>query len=144
MLRRVFILTYQGLHFSKDLCPKFNCLCSFLNFSYSSICVISRRCLTCGSRSFEPILSFSTSFWFEEGLVLSCQKLCTSPVTASTSFMSRCGNRPIKAQKICLIGCVKMFSTNRIPTEVFYIQINYFACRHEKTKELGVLIYNCL
>ena len=98
MLWRVFILTYEGLHFSKDICPKFNCLFSFLNFLYSFVSVISRRCLICSSWSFEPLLSLSTSFQFEEGFVWSCQKLYTSPFTTSTSFMSRRGNRPIKAQ----------------------------------------------
>ena len=63
-------LTYHGLHFSNDLWPKLSSLCSFLNLSYNFVCVMSRKFLMWGSRSLKPILNFSTSFWFDEGLLL--------------------------------------------------------------------------
>ena len=72
---------YHGFHFSKDLWPKLSSLCSCLNLSYNFVCVMSRKCLMWGSQSLEPILNFSTSFWLDEGLLLSCQNSCTSPFT---------------------------------------------------------------
>ena len=89
-------LTYHGLHFSKDIWPKLSSLCSCLNLSYNSVCVMSRKCLMWGSRSLEPLLNFSTCFWLDEGLLLSCENPCTSPFTASMIFISERGNLPMK------------------------------------------------
>jgi hypothetical protein len=88
VLQIVFIQTYQGLHLWKYLWPKLSALCTVLNLSYNFVCVMSRKCLMWGSRSLDPLLNFSTSFWLEEGLVFSCQKVCTSPLTAPINFMS--------------------------------------------------------
>jgi len=41
-----------------------------------------------GSRSLDPILIFITSSWLEEGLVLSYQKVYTTPLTSLIKFMS--------------------------------------------------------
>ena len=97
MLRVVFTLTYQGLHFSKDLWPKLSSVCALLDLSYNYVCVMSRKCFICGSRSLEPFLNFTTSFWLEEGLLFLCQYSCTSPLTASINFISGRGNLPVKA-----------------------------------------------
>ena len=99
VLRVVFILTYHGFHFSKDLWPKLSLLCSCLNLSYNSVCVMSRKCLMWASWSLEPLLNFSTSFWLDEGLLLSRQNSCTNPFTASMSFISEHSNLPMKDQR---------------------------------------------
>ena len=56
-----------------------------------------KKVFICGSRSLEPFLNFTTSFWLEEGLLLSCQYSCTSPLIASINFISERGNLPVKA-----------------------------------------------
>ena len=94
----LFILTYHGFHFLKDLWPKLSSLCSCLNLWYNYVCVMSRKCLMWGSRSLEPLLNFSTSFWLD-GILLSHQNSYTSPFTTSMSFISECGNLPMKDQK---------------------------------------------
>ena len=52
-----------------------------------------------GSHYVEHLLSFSTYIWLDEGLVWSCQNVCTNSLTASISFISRQGNLPTKAQQ---------------------------------------------
>lgn len=96
MLHVVFTLTYQGFHFSKDLWPKLSSVCALLNLSYNFVCVMSRKWFICGSRYLEPFLNFTTSFWLEEGLLLSCQYSCTSPLTTSINFISKQDNLPVK------------------------------------------------
>ena len=96
VLRVVFILTYHGLHFSKDRWPKLSSLCSCLNLSYNYDCVMSRKCFMWGSWSLETLLNFSTSIWLDEGLLLSHQNSYTNPFTASMEFISKSGNLPMK------------------------------------------------
>ena len=93
----VFILTYHGLVKSKDIWPKLRSLCSCLNISYNYVCVMSRKCLMWCSRSLENILNFSTYFLLDQGILLSCQNSYTNPFTTSMSFISECGNLPMKA-----------------------------------------------
>ena len=85
------------LAFLKNLWPKLSSGWALLNLSYNYVCVMSRKCFICGSRSLEPFLNFTTSFWLEEGLLLSCQNSCTSPLTTSINFISEQGNLPAKA-----------------------------------------------
>jgi hypothetical protein len=99
VLQIVFIRTYQGLHLWKYLWTKLSALCIVLNLSYNFVYVISRRCLIWGSWSLYPLLNFSTSFWLEEGLVFSCQKSCTSPLTDPINFMSKQGSLLVEAHK---------------------------------------------
>ena len=98
VLQVLFILTYHGLHFSKYLWPKLSSLCSCLNLSYNYVCVMWIKCLMLGSRSLETLLNFSTSFWLDEGLLLSCQNSYTGPLTSSMRFISQCGNLSTKDQ----------------------------------------------
>ena len=98
VLRVLFILTYHGFNFSKDLWPKLSSLCSCLNLSYNSICVMSLKFLIWGSRSLEPLLNFSTSFWLDEGILFSCQKFYTSPFSTSVRFILKHGNLSLKDQ----------------------------------------------
>ena len=60
---------------------------------------MSRKCLTWGSCSVEPFLSFSTSLWLDKGLVWLCHNVCTNSLIASISFISQWGNLPTKSQQ---------------------------------------------
>ena len=142
VLRSVFILTYHGLHFSKDLWPKLNSLCSCLNISYNYVCVMSRKCLMWGSWSLEPLLNFSTSFWLEEDLVLLCQKFCNNPFTTSELHI-RAWKPSNEGLDICLT-IVKLFSSRTIPMEWFDIQSYNFGCRLKKAKGSGAFVHDWL
>ena len=109
----MFILTYHGFHFSKDLWPKLSSLCSCLNLSYISICVMSRKLLMWCSWSLEAFLHFSTSFWLDEGILLSCQNSYTGTFTTSMSFISERGNLPTKDHTIfCFPLSSNIFGNN--------------------------------
>ena len=97
VLHVVFNLTYQGLHFSKDLWLKLSSVWGILNLSYNYVCVMSRKYFIRASWLLGPFLNFTTSFWLEEGLLLLCQYSYTSPLTASINFISERGNLPVKA-----------------------------------------------
>ena len=59
---------------------------------------MSRKFFMWVSWSLESLLKFSTSFWLDEGLVLSHQNSCTSPFTTSMRFIPKCVKLPMKSQ----------------------------------------------
>jgi hypothetical protein len=60
---------------------------------------MSRKCLIRGSWSLNPLLYFSTYFWFEQGLVFSCEKSYTSTLISPINFLSERRILPVKTHK---------------------------------------------
>ena len=72
----------------------------------------------------EPLQCFNTSFVLEQGLVLLCQNVCTSPFTTSTNFMSLRKNLPLNSHKVSIFPSTPSLY---VLTEYF---LSVFGCKH--------------
>ena len=71
----------------------------------------------------EPLQCFNTFFMLEEGLVLSCESVCTRPFTTSTNFMSLRGSLPLNAHNVSICP-----STSRLSLLTEYF-LSVFGCK---------------